>query len=351
MKLNLKQEAYIRQNGICARCQEPFGYSMEDVRSGKEKLVGTDKHRPRRRADGGHYTEDNTLLTHADCHPKIHGNFLDRGIVGAELNQTVQAYKFWQKQRIARGNALVAVGRRMDILPSETAQAVSEDIALAEEREKHYHRLMENLVMRLDDPAVDAITCHKGVGPVTAALFLAEIDWEKADTASSLWSFFGLAGPSSARYTEGKTSGGKSVLRSHLFMVTTGFLKCANPNYIRFYYETKERYANSDRLVEERTYDEASHGWKRTMIPWKDASPDHRNKAALRYMGKMWLSHLWQTVRELRGLPNGPAYALSVLNHTHSITPGDCGWPTIAELRHQQTDRMERAIRRQERAA
>lgn len=51
--------------------------------------------------------------------------------------------------------------------------------------------------------------------------------------------------------------------------------------------------------------------------PWKDVTPGHRDKAAKRYMIKMFIKDLYVIWRTIEGLPVREPYQVEYLGHTH----------------------------------
>ena len=74
-------------------------------------------------------------------------------------------------------------------------------------------------------------------------------------------------------------------------------------------------------------YDDAKEKYERDRPDWP---PLRRHRAALRKMIKVWLVHLWETWRELEGLPTRPAYVLEQMGHTQEYKRQDFGWAQIS---------------------
>jgi len=62
---------------------------------------------------------------------------------------------------------------------------------------------------------------------------------------------------------------------------------------------------------------EAEKETEAVMVMWKDASVDHRHRAAIRYMMKMFLKDLYVAWRTLAGLPVREPYSEGKLGHVH----------------------------------
>lgn len=178
----------------------------------------------------------------------------------------------------------------------------------------------------------------KGVGTISAAHIISEIDIHIATNASKITQYAGM-NPGMVRGKKRKnlpngafetittntlvrgdkaTSGfilpyNKRLKTALLGVLADSFIKSQNYYCMEFYYPYKERLANSDKLVKEN-----KGGGKVVEIPWKEATPNHRNMAARRYMIKMFLHDLYAQWREIEGLPVRPPYQEEYLGHRHT---------------------------------
>ena len=165
----------------------------------------------------------------------------------------------------------------------------------------------------------------KGCGPVSCAWIIAEYDIHLADTVSKLWQFTGL-NPGLVR---GRVANGRGKWKLSDTMVkgdklTAGFLAPFNKRlrtamvgvladsfikskseYAKYYYDFKTRLENENGMIE---------GGKTT---WAETSKAHRDRAAKRYMIKMFLRDLYVAWRTLEGLPVRPPYQEEYLGHKH----------------------------------
>ena len=181
----------------------------------------------------------------------------------------------------------------------------------------------------------------KGIGPCTGGVIVSEYDIHRATTVSKLWQFTGLnSGMVKAMKREDKVIDGERVpqftkvddmvrgdrrtpgfvspfngwLRAKMCgVLASSFIKAQAPYAMDFYYPFKERLANSDQITEER----AGNG-KVKQLAWKDTRPGHRDKAAKRYMIKMFLRDLYVAWRTLEGLEVRAPYQEEYLGHKHS---------------------------------
>jgi hypothetical protein len=193
----------------------------------------------------------------------------------------------------------------------------------------------------------------KGVGVMMGSVIIAVYNIDIASTISKLWQYTGL-NPGMVRgkkripkHRYKKTDGeiikeiikrDKSVdyivLTNHMVRgdeTTDGFIRPYNawlrskmvgvlaPSFMmsespyrKYFYDKRTQLENSSEEVRERIGD-----GKVKMVQWKDARPDHRRKAAMRYMIKMFLKDLYVAWRTLEGLEVRAPYQEEYLGHTH----------------------------------
>lgn len=174
----------------------------------------------------------------------------------------------------------------------------------------------------------------KGVGDIAAGWIIGEYDIHKATTVSKLWQFTGLNPgmvpgkkrienkdgtfsyvPSGDlvrgdRLTPGHVAPFNKRLRTAMVgVLADGFIKAQSPYALEYYYPYKERLANEQNIP---TTADPEKG-----KPWKDDSKGHRDRAAKRYMIKMFLKDLYVAWRTLEGLPVRKSYQEEYLGHAH----------------------------------
>jgi hypothetical protein len=86
-----------------------------------------------------------------------------------------------------------------------------------------------------------------------------------------------------------------------------GFIKAQSSYCLEFYYPYKMRL--------EQSHGEVLHVGKEK--PWKDVTKGHRDRAAKRYMVKMFIKDLYAAWREIEGLPVRKPYQEEYLGHVH----------------------------------
>ena len=186
-----------------------------------------------------------------------------------------------------------------------------------------------------------------GVGPIAAGWIIGEINIEVATTVSKIWQYCGLNPslvqgkkriPKSKHKNErivrevaGKdgnvdlivfsgdmikgdrpTAGyvlpyHKPLRTAMVGVMADGFIKAQSPYCMDFYYPYKERLSQNKNTV--------THLKKE--VAWEDVSKGHRDRAAKRYMVKMFLKDLYVAWREIEGLPVRSSYQEQYLGHKH----------------------------------
>jgi hypothetical protein len=172
----------------------------------------------------------------------------------------------------------------------------------------------------------------KGVGTIAAGWIIGEFDIEKATTVSKMWQFAGLnpglvKGKKRVDHEDGKvefvetgemirgdklTPGHVSPFNQNLRtalvgVLADGFIKQQNYYCMEFYYPYKARLEQEENIV--------MHVGKEKQ--WKDVNKGHRDRAAKRYMIKMFLKDLYVAWRTIEGLPVRPSYQEEYLGHKH----------------------------------
>jgi hypothetical protein len=174
-----------------------------------------------------------------------------------------------------------------------------------------------------------------GIGPISAGWICGEYDINKATTVSKMWSFTGL-NPGMVlgkkriknddgtftiettdqlvradRLTPGFVSPFNTRLRIALVgVMADGFIRAQNSYCLDYYYPYKTRLENSVKTV--------LH--LKEEVAWNEVSKGHRDRAAKRYMVKMFLKDLYNQWRPLYGLLVRPTYAEEYLNRKHAAT-------------------------------
>ena len=110
------------------------------------------------------------------------------------------------------------------------------------------------------------------------------------------------------KLTPGHVSPFNQNLRTALVgVLADGFIKQQNYYCMEFYYPYKARLEQEENTV--------LHVGKEKQ--WKDVNKGHRDRAAKRYMIKMFLKDLYVAWRTIEGLPVRPSYQEEYLGHKH----------------------------------
>lgn len=140
------------------------------------------------------------------------------------------------------------------------------------------------------------------------------------DTVSKYWAWFGLhvVDGSAAKRRKGENVNWNPKMRTLAWKIGKQFV-LQGQGYRQIYDQEK------DRLNEERMplgqcpqYEQCKSKLKNRATP---ACKGHIDAMARRKTVKLFLSHLWQTWRQLEGLPTRPPYAMEYKGHNGSITP------------------------------
>jgi len=183
----------------------------------------------------------------------------------------------------------------------------------------------------------DFLVNTKGVGTISAGWIVAEIDPHKCNTISALWQFAGMnpgmvLGKKRKENDDGSfsyvdtdtlvrgdklTPGFVAPFNKRLRVALCGvladrFIMSKSPYALNYYYPYKARLEQSDVQVVE-----IAKGGKAKTLPWSEAKKAHRDRAAKRYMVKMFLKDLYVAWRTIEGLEVRPPYAEEYLGKVH----------------------------------
>lgn len=209
-----------------------------------------------------------------------------------------------QKSRIAFSNRLSAIEAGRDETDTKTHEMLSRWMERFDELEKIATHDIELASKGID--IIEHLTDLKGISYTLAAKVVSMIDIQRADTVSSLWKYAGY-GVNGDGKRDKPVKGEKLVynkrLKTACYLVGSSFLKCNSP--YRALYDKQKEYYELNRL---------------------DWTKNHRHLAAMGYMIKFFLSHLWEHWRLLEGLPIRPLYVIEKMGHSTYSEPNDYGW-------------------------
>jgi hypothetical protein len=238
--------------------------------------------------------------------------------------------------------------RSFDLSDVENFDRIAND---ARQQEKKIEKMLRKTLKRFDIYN-NFLKEVKGVAEIAAAHILSEFDIYKATTVSKMWQYAGL-NPGLVRgkkriakskykkemgeiidqmkniktgetdyiiQTEDSIKGDRATpgyilpynknLRTRLFVMGTGFIKAQNSYALEFYYPYKRRLEQSQQMTKE-----VKKGGKVIDIMWKEATPGHRNQAAIRYMIKMFIKDLYVAWRDIEGLEIREPYNVEYLGN------------------------------------
>ena len=251
---------------------------------------------------------------------------------------------FYDIQRLR----IQCAGRTYDRATGTEIQLHEVDIALLEERSKGLARTEKHAFNDIKAfletiPAYTEILAErprfKGIGPTMAGVILSEVDITRANTASALWRYAGLAPIPGHRCTscndtvikkndawvhefnrKSKCSisvlSNKNVIESHKSERPTKGEKLPYNKFLK----TKMVGVMAGCLLKAASpyrsfYDNYKH---RLQSAGKGRDDGHRHQMAMRYMVKMVLLDIWKDWRTLEGLEVRPSYQEEYLGHKHA---------------------------------
>lgn len=231
-----------------------------------------------------------------DNSPLMSGNVL-RALIDLR-NKTLQ------KNRIAFGNRLSALDRGADSTGKNERDILDKWFTRFGEMEKEIDRDIRD--QAVDVPIIQEMVKIKGISWILAAQIVCMVDIHRADTVSALWRYCGYAvalDGKRERPVKGEKLHYNARLKTVLYLVGQSFIKSRSP-YRAIYDSAKEYYE----------------------INRPDWTKDHRHKAAMRKMVKVFLAHTWMVWREMEGLPVRNLYVEEHQGHTHILAPEEFGW-------------------------
>lgn len=281
-------------------------------------LMDTDRIDPK--ANGGIYTDENTRIVDPIAHMIRHGNFLEREKQLDELKVLIDGREQLRKSFNSDNNRMLAMKRGTDKLDTRTYEYLENKSVETKKELSKIDRRIEKHLKGMDHPIIKSALGIKGLGANTVAYMMVYIQIEKAQYASSMWSYCGYDKASHERYEKGVSGGGNKNLRTVLYTMADSMIKTRSI-YRDVYDSTKKQLEASKKITKSRN----TQG-KLIECAWMDTKPCHRHGAAMRKMIKHFLADWWFVHRTLEGLPTAPLYAEEKLGHTGIIKPNERGW-------------------------
>lgn len=282
------------------------------------KLYDTDRVIPK--AQGGTYTDENTRtlnpITHMERHLTHKVRTPELEVLKNLMDERVQV----KKLLYSFNNRVLASMRETDQLNTQMKEWLDQKSKEIESQLGKIDREITKYILSLNLPIVQSALKVYGLGPITIASLLTYIEIDKAEYASSLWSYVGLDKPSYERYTKGITGGGNKTLRTTLYTMADSMIRTGS--VYRGVYDN-EKFKLSNSLLITKTYNTEG---KLVEAAWKDTKPSHRHGAAIRKMIKHFLADFWYVWRTLEGLPTPDLYVEARMGHTGIVKPQERGW-------------------------
>jgi len=209
-----------------------------------------------------------------------------------------------QKSRIAFGNRIAAIESERDTADEKTMAILNYWKEKFDEMEAQLDMDIGEMIE--DDPIIDALISLKGIGKILAAKLVSSIDIHQADTVSALWRYagYGVVEGEREKPVKGEKLHYNAELKKNIYLIGISFMRCSSP-YRDIYDSAREYY----------------------QVKHPEWTKGHQHNAALRKMIKIFLSHLWEHWRLLKGLSIRDAFVLERLSHTHKYERFDFGWP------------------------
>lgn len=280
-----------------------------------------DVHRKTPKTEGGEYTSDNVEVLDPIEHMKHHDNLRIRSEEMEKLKSLVDAREQLRKSVNSSNNRILAYKRGTDMIDEETMEFLNEQVDVLTKRLSKKDREIEKHLTGMNQPIIQLALGISGIGAITVSYMLVYIDIEKAQYASSMWSYVGYDKASHERYTKGQSSGGNKTLRTVLYNTAASIEKNRKSPYRVVYEGEKLKLQASNKITKSRN----TKG-QLLEIAWKDVKPCHRRGAAIRKMMKHFLADFWYVWRTLEGLETPNLYVEEKLGHKNIIRPSERGW-------------------------
>lgn len=208
---------------------------------------------------------------------------------GSEQRFIVDRYYQVQKQRIAMGNEIFQLNK-LEIDPVALNRFYEDFYTIEKDMVKYLKKVMKDHEM---GPYFESV---KGIGPVLGAALVSFIDIEKAQHASSVWKYCGLA-PGQKR-KKGVKLDYNPVMKTIAWKIGEQFVK--TPGKYRDIYVTSRAYYQEKfpkPIPVPNTKGQMTH------------VPAHLHAMAKRRTVKIFLSEFWAEWRKVRGLPVSEPFA------------------------------------------
>jgi hypothetical protein len=239
-----------------------------------------------------------------------------------ELSQLIDFRYRVQNNRIREGNRLSAVDRGKSQV-SDRARSIMLLWAEAhQDMEAGIESMLAEMLREGCPPIIEQMIELKGIGIITAAKIVSEIDITRCDTVSALWRYagYGVVDGKRERYTRGEQAHFNRRLKIAVRLAIESFLKARSP-YAEIYAITKQSWAAK--------YEGVIPPSAVTRGGDKYSPILHAHNVAIGKTAKVFLCHLWERWRRLEGLTTRDIYSIDKLKHEHYIMAERFGWPAM----------------------
>lgn len=202
--------------------------------------------------------------------------------------------------------------------------------------EKEYERIVWREIKNMP-VVVQWLSRVKGIGPRLGGLLVANIgDIGRFPNVAKLWAYCGLnpVDGKARRRAKGEKANWSSELKTTCWKISQSFVKAGGP-YRELYDRYKKRITAREMANGSVIWKSDSSGGKKTIafrpksmgtdeieVPTNPEWTLGRiNNMGLRWVGKLFLSHLWEVWRDIEGLPTRPPYPIEYQKHTTYIDP------------------------------
>lgn len=259
-----------------------------------------------------------------------------------------------QKMRIQQSHRMERLYRDKIVIKEKAEKDFSAALKHDLAAEKEYERIVYDQVKELPVIADWAIRV-KGIGPRYSGLCVALLaPIERFANVAKVWAYAGLhtVGGRSVRRTPGEKIRYSPELRMTAWKIGTQFVRTKGGGPYRDVYDRyKQRIIDRELTRGSVIWHQLKAGasWTAFILPEGTATPEpipykarkgknqpdkndptkpewttgRINAMSVRYIAKLFLSHLWKVWREAEGLPTREPYAIEYLGHTTKLDPWD----------------------------
>lgn len=237
---------------------------------------------------------------------------MKKTIILKHITFLIRDFYQMQEHRIAMGNQLLSLSnpKALKALKAKEKKQRKEEIEVLNYFYEKFHLLEKELEKEIhknikDHPMWSWLKEVKGIGPLLGAALLSNIDITRADHASSVWKFCGLAvDPETGRAERlqaGKKASYNPEMKTICWKIGESFVKTKGK--YRGIYDTsklfyQKKFPKTVFLKNEKDEFVKNKQGKKIKVYTKG----HIHAMSKRRTVKLFLSHLWVSWREMEGL-------------------------------------------------